>query len=329
MKIYVTYRERPSLALAALALAVMVVALAFSAWILTGSGTAFVEVYTSAIMRPIYLIQIYIPICLAGLAGSIAYRAKFWNIGQEGQLTIGAIICLYVGLTLGDTRVGILAGALAGAAWGLVAGFLRAYANANEAVVTFMLNLTSVQLLYYVAYSALRDPGVKGFPITYSLPYLVSPFEALLYLSLAALAIASLMRWTSVGLSIKVLGEGERVATYVGVPMGRLIMLVSAISGLLAGLGGSLLLAAYQGYLQPKFSPGYGYMGIAASWLGMLNPVGVLLASLFVASTYVGVDVFKVEYGIPTSVAQAMMGLVIISAMASSTLYRYKIRVIP
>lgn len=328
MKIYVAYRERPSLILAALGMAIMALLLVGSTWALTGSSGAFAEVYISALARPVYLLQIYIPICLTGLAGVVAYRAKFWNIGQEGQLIVGAIACLYGGLASGDSRIGVLVGALAGAAWGLVAGALRAYANANEAVVTFMLNLTSLQLLYYVTNSLLKDPGVKGFPITYPLPYTMSPAEALLYSTLAVLAIAILMRWTSVGLYIKILGEGERVATYAGVPIRRTVVLVSAVSGLLAGFGGSLLLATYQGYLQPKFSPGYGYMGIAASWLGMLNPVGVALASFFVASTYVGVDVFKVEYGIPTSVAQILMGFVIISAMLSSILYKYKVRVV-
>lgn len=326
--VVVSPRERPSpasgllAALSALSLMVLVVLL------VSGKAEALPGMYVAALERPGQVLLVFVPVALSGVAGALAYRASYWNIGMEGQLLVGAITCLWASLTSGNTLVGVVSGALAGAAWGGITGLLRGYTGANEAVTTFMMNLVALQLLYYASYGALRDPSVKGFPYTYPVPHGVDPLAAAAAVVALAALTHVLLNYTGLGLALKVMGDGSEVAKYAGIDTARMAVLVSSISGALAGIGGALELAAFQRFLQPGFSPGYGYIGIAASWLGFLRPLWVLASSAFVALTYVGIDGLRVGYGVPTALAYAAMGIIIVGVLLGALMYRYRIRIV-
>ncbi len=326
--VVVSPRERPSPTSGLVAALSVLSLIAFVVLLVSGSVEALPDMYIAALERPGQVLLVFVPVALSGIAGALAYRAGYWNIGMEGQLLMGAITCLWASLISGSTLVGVMAGALAGAAWGGITGVLRGYTGANEAVTTFMMNLVALQLLYYVSYGALRDPSVKGFPYTYPVPSTVDPLAAAGAVVALAVAVHVLLNYTGLGLSFKVMGDGVEVARYAGIDIARTTILASSISGTLAGIGGALELAAFQGFLQPGFSPGYGYIGIAASWLGFLKPLWVLASSAFVALTYVGIDGLRVGYGVPTALAYAAMGMIIVGVLVGILVYRYRIRIV-
>src|ERR1700731_1758164 len=235
------------------------------------------------------------PLIFTGLAVSIAFSGALWNIGGDGQLTIGAIAAGAVGPWLGDLPhalaivIIISAGALGGAVWGGLAGWLRARRDVNEVISTIMLNFVAVQALSWVVHGPLMEPS-RAYPTSApiasaaQLEFYFSPSRLnlgmLLAVVLAALCYLLLFH-TGVGFELRAMGRNRRAARFFGIPIPALTIWVMTVSGALAGLGGAVQVSAISHRLYEKLSPGWGYEAIAVALVARLNPLGIVAAALF------------------------------------------------
>ena len=287
-----------------------------------------------------------IPLMLVGLACSIAFRMRLWNIGAEGQFFLGAfgasMVVLLPVLPMEAPKwlfilVTALFGMIFGAAWGFIPGFLKARYNVNEIISTLMMNYIAIEWNNYFIYAVWSDSGFqlsRMFQRNSWLPRLSDFAERwpslgglTTHLGLVFALIAALILWLVLskskwGYEIRLIGDNPRAAEYAGISISKNIILVMMVSGALAGLAGSSEIMGVVHRLQGSISPGYGYTGIIIAWLAKLNPLAVILASiLFGALILAGREVQPA--GIPTLI----QGVIMVALIASDFFYRNRVRI--
>ena len=278
-------------------------------------------------------------LCAVGLA--IGFRANVWNIGAEGQLTLGAITG--GGLALAFYGEGgwwllpmmVVGGAVGGAAWAAVPAFLRLRFNASEILTSLMLNYVALLLLNYVVHGPYRDPDGFAFPESRLfesdavLPILWAGTRVHLGALFALLAVAGgwlLIARTFVGFQIKVIGLTPAAAGYAGFDQKRIVWLTLLLSGALAGIAGMGEVAGPIGQVTAGISPGYGYTAIIVAFLGRLHPVGILLAALLMALSFIGGEAAQIALGLPKAITGVFQGMLLFFLLASDVLIRYRVR---
>lgn len=288
-----------------------------------------------------------IPLMLIGLACSLAFRMRLWNIGAEGQFYLGAFGASAVVLTplLPETApkwVYILymaiAGMALGAIWGFIPGFLKAKFNVNEIISTLMMNYIAVAWNNYFIYAIWTEGGFqmsKMFPKVAWLPRLTdfaSKFKPLAglttHLGLVFAVLAAVVIWLILyrsrwGYEIRLIGDNPRAAEYAGISIKRNVVWVMMLSGALAGLAGMSEITGVVHRLQGAISPGYGFTGIIVAWLAKLNPFAVILvAILFGALILAGREIQ------PSGIPKMVQGIILVSLIASDFFMRYKISIV-
>jgi len=282
-----------------------------------------------------------IPILLCAFGLAVAYQARIWNIGAEGQLLIGALTgsALAVHIIDWESRWALvwilLLGTLAGAAWGALAAWLRTHFNANEILTTIMLNYVALNLLLFCVHGPLKDPEGFNFPQSAMfgdasmLPSIIEGDRVSISLYFALLALVAvwvLLQKSFVGFQVRVMGLDKRAAGFVGFREKRLVWLVLLISGGLAGLAGVGEVTGPIGQLVPQVSPGYGYAAITVAFLGRLNPIGILFAGLLMALLYLGGENAQMAANLPMSITQLFQGMVLFFLLACDVLILYRVR---
>jgi ABC-type uncharacterized transport system permease subunit len=278
-----------------------------------------------------------VPLLLAGLGTALAFRARIFNIGAEGQIYMGALGAAFVGLFLGDLSplVGIplilLAGFVMGGLWGGIAGLLKKQFGVNEIIVTLMLNYVALAIASYLVGGPWRDPAgtepytarfVEGALLPIILPK--TRLHAGIFVAIAAtVAVWWLLRYTVYGYQITVAGANPEAARYSGMKTGRLIVITMFLSGGLAGLAGVGEVAGLHHRVLENFSPGYGYTAIAIAMLGRTEPFGVAIAAFLFAALVVGVQGMQDLVGVPVSIVFIIEGLVLIFVLAGEY-FRHK-----
>ncbi|PWC50879.1 ABC transporter permease [Azospirillum sp. TSA6c] len=278
-------------------------------------------------------------LCAVGLA--IGFRANVWNIGAEGQLTLGAITG--GGLALAFYGEGswwllpmmVIGGAIGGAVWAAVPAFLRLRFNASEILTSLMLNYVGLLLLNYLVHGPFRDPDGFAFPESRlfeadaTLPILWAGTRVHLGALLALLAVAGgwlLIARTFIGFQIKVIGLTPAAAGYAGFDQKRIVWLTLLLSGALAGIAGMGEVAGPIGQITASISPGYGYTAIIVAFLGRLHPVGILLAALLMALSFIGGEAAQIAMGLPKAITGVFQGMLLFFLLASDVLIRYRVR---
>ncbi|WP_372397193.1 ABC transporter permease [Azospirillum sp. HJ39] len=278
-------------------------------------------------------------LCAVGLA--IGFRANVWNIGAEGQLTLGAITG--GGLALAFYGEGgwwllplmVLGGAAGGALWAAVPAFLRLRFNASEILTSLMLNYVALLLLNYLVHGPYRDPDGFAFPESRLfeadavLPVLWAGTRVHLGALFALAAVAGgwlLIARTFVGFQIKVIGLTPAAAGYAGFDQKRIVWLTLLLSGALAGIAGMGEVAGPIGQVTAGISPGYGYTAIIVAFLGRLHPVGILLAALLMALSFIGGEAAQIAMGLPKAITGVFQGMLLFFLLASDVLIRYRVR---
>jgi len=281
------------------------------------------------------------PMILTGLAAAIAFRAKLWNIGGEGQFYAGALMATWLGtgaITLPPVLMVpflLLAGALAGGLLLLVPALLKNKLGVDEVVTTLLLNFVVLLFVNYLVEGPLRDPMSMGWPQAAPiidegvLPGLVSKSRVHLGLIVALLAAGAawfLMRFTVWGYEIRAVGHNAAAAAFAGIAVNRTVIMTALISGGLAGLAGVGEVAGTKGYLTLDLSPGFGYAGIAVAMLAALHPLAVILSALFLAAIYVGADSMSRALNVPTYIADVIVATSILTVLVSVMLTRFRVR---
>ncbi len=287
------------------------------------------------------------PLILVGLAATIAFSMKLWNIGAEGQFYLGAFgaslvvlapllppdisIWLFIPATL-------LMGSLMGALWAFVPGFLKARFNVNEIITTLMMNYIAVAWNNFFIFAVWSEGGFQMspvFPRNAWLPRLadyasqITIFRGLtIHLGFIIALLAAVLVWFVLyrsrwGYEIRLIGDNPRAAKYAGINIARNIILVMMFSGSLAGLAGAIEITGVVHRLQGAISPGYGFTGIIIAWLAKLNPFGVVLVSiLFGALLLAGREIQ------PSGIPRMIQGIILVCLIASDYLLRYNVRII-
>ena len=281
------------------------------------------------------------PLITMGIGLALAYRANVWNIGTDGQFTLGAICGGGLALAFPAAPAwlifpcmmicGLLGGMLSG---GLVA-WLRVRFNANEILTSLMFTYITQYLLLYLVTGPWRDPQGFGFPQTAQFsdmalaPRLITDTNVhigILLAPLLAIVFWLVLRKALLGFQFRVLGQAPRAARFAGFRDDRLVWLAMLISGGLAGLAGLLEATGTLGQLTTTLSPGYGFTAIIVAFLGRLNPLGVIPAGLLLALTYLGGDAAQITLGLPNAVTGIFQGILLFYLLACDILLLNRIR---
>ncbi|RMA43842.1 ABC transporter permease [Rhodophyticola porphyridii] len=284
------------------------------------------------------------PLILIAIGLALGFRAGIWNIGAEGQYIIGAICGAAFGLAFYPSENPlifpgmVLAGLFGGWAWAMIPAVLRTRFRTNEILVSLLLVYVAEAILASAATGFLRNPDGRGFPGSRNLSQhpgtdnlelvagtgmhwgVVAAFIAVIFSYV-------LLNRHLMGYQIKLAGQAPRAAKFAGVNPTRLIVLCLGVSGALAGMAGLFEVAGPAGQISIDFNVGYGFTAIIVAFLGRLHPVGILLAGLLMALTYIGGELAQLMLGIPASAIQAFQGMLLFFLLALDVLSNYRVRI--
>jgi simple sugar transport system permease protein len=252
------------------------------------------------------------PLILIAVGLAVCYRSNNWNIGAEGQFTIGAITGSYLPIVFYDWHsplvlpLMLILGALGGALFAAIPALLKAHFNTNEI-------LTSLMLVYIAQLF---------------LDWLIRAHWAFIFAIVAAIGVWFMLRYTLKGFEIVVLGQSERAGRFAGFSSKKMIWFSFLFSGALAGLAGIAEVSGSIGHLQPAISPGYGFTAIIVAFLGRLNPLGIIASGLVLALTYLGGEAAQLSLGVSDKVTRVFQGLLLFFVLSCDTLIYYKIRIV-
>jgi ABC-type uncharacterized transport system permease subunit len=273
------------------------------------------------------------PLILTGLACSIAFKMKLWNIGAEGQFLMGALgasVVILAGIVPEDASrfvtisAMLIGGVLFGAMWGFIPGWLKARLNVNEIITSLMLNYIALALLNYFIFGVWSEGGFqmsRTFQRSAWLPRLSDLADQF---AIVAAAIVWYILYRSLwGYEIRLIGDNPRAAEYAGIKITRNTVLVMMLSGALAGLGGMSEIAGVVHRLQASISPGYGFTGIIIAWLAKLNPMLVVPVSILFGGLILAGREIQ-----PAGVPRLIQGIILFMLIASDVFLRYKVRLV-
>jgi len=285
------------------------------------------------------------PLILTGLAAAVAFRARLYNIGGEGQLYAGALAAVAVGGLHGGSGFGapawllfplmMAAAALAGALLLLGPALLKSRLGVDEVVTTLLLNFIVLLVVSAMLDGPMKDPAAMGWPQSVALQDSLQlgkliersrVHAGLLWALSLAVMLWALLRYTTTGFEIRAVGANARAAAFAGMPVGRTTVTVALLSGALAGLAGAIEVAGRTGYVTLDMSPGYGYSGIVIAMLAVLNPLGVVAAAIFVAGMLVGADSMSRAVTVPTYIADVIVSVSLIAMLIATMLTQYRLR---
>lgn len=282
------------------------------------------------------------PLILTGLAAAVAFRAKLWNIGAEGQLYLGALAVAAAGSMLlgglpGIVQIPLLlvTGAVAGMLFMLIPLWLRLRFSVDEVVTSLLLNFVAVLIVSMLIDGVLKDPMAFGWPQSYPvaddalLPKLIARSRLHIGFGIAivlSIVIYFIQSRTVFGMQSRAAGLNPPGAVFAGVPLGKTLLKVACLSGGLAGLAGAIEVLGVKGYVTTDLSPGFGYAGIVVAMLANLNPIVVVLTALFTATMFVGADGMSRSMGIPTYIADVTVALSLLTMLVGLFHSQYRIR---
>ena len=281
------------------------------------------------------------PLVLIAVGLSFSFQANIWNIGAEGQLTIGALAggglaLLFFNVDSPLLMPGMLiAGVLGGMAWAAVPAFLKTKYGANEILTSLMMTYVGLLVLSYLIHGPWKDPEGQNFPESRLfhdaaiIPIILE--ETRLHFGWIVALFGVAVAWVVmtrhiIGFQIRVIGMAPMAASFAGFKEKHIIWLTLMISGGAAGLAGTIEVSGPVGQIIPVISPGYGFTAIIVAFLGRLHPIGCLFAGLLMALTYLGGDNAQIEMNLPNAVTGVFQGMLLFFLLASDVLVRYRVR---
>lgn len=273
------------------------------------------------------------PLLLIALGLTIAFQARVWNIGAEGQYHIGALLGGIVALTLPNLPAAILiplmllAGVVGGLLWSGLAGLLHLKRGVNLIICTLMLNYIGILMVQYAARVPLRDadgflPESAKFVAAAQIPRLWSSRLHLgVAIAFALVGVVSVLLWrTSLGFRLRAVGAKLSVARSMGIDPSQHILTALLLSGALAGLAGVIEVSYTYTRLKPNISDGYGFTAILVALLGQMKPLGVCTAALLFSGLVVGAQTLNVTLQIPAAVAGVLQALLVLGVLAGQAI---------
>jgi ABC-type uncharacterized transport system permease subunit len=280
------------------------------------------------------------PLIFTGLAAAVAFRAKFWNIGAEAQLYAGALMTVLLGTGLlpwpsAPLLVVLAVSAIvAGAVLLLVPAILKTRFGVDEVVTTLLFNFIFLLFISMLLEGPLKDPMGMGWPKSARvipearLPRIVDGLRLHWGFALAifsAVAVWVIQARSTFGYEMRAVGLNREAAAFAGIPVNLVLVKTALLSGGLAALAGFSEVAGLKASLTLDLSPGFGYTGIIVAMLALLNPLGVIVAALFVAGVFVGADSMSRAAEVPTYLADIMLATALLLMVLAILLTRFRV----
>jgi len=280
-----------------------------------------------------------VPLLITALGLLICFRAGIWNLGAQGQMLIGALLANVVGYSFGPLPSPViiplllLAGMVAGAAWALPPALLKAKLGINEVITTMLLNFVAMNILRFLIKGILRDVREEH-PLTYpivSTAKLPNIYGTQVHIGiLIALAFGAvvylLMARTKLGFELRILGQSLKTARYIGLPVGRLIVLAFVISGAASGLAGAIQVSGVMRNINPVWTPGYWLAAVPLVFIAKMSPIAVIPLSLLFAVLLVGGDIMHRTTGVPVYFVDILLSLMLLFFAVSEVVWRIQMR---
>ncbi|MFQ3619464.1 MAG: ABC transporter permease, partial [Spirochaetales bacterium] len=284
-----------------------------------------------------------IPLILISSGLCVAFQARFWNIGAESQLLMGAVASTWFGLTWGQQfspflgiPIMFLLGFLGGALWGIIPALLKVRFGISEVISSLMLNYIAAEFVSYLIVGPWKGTSKYGYPYTEDLPknLILGTFSGtrIHFFTLTIGIVVSLLLFillyrSKFGYEVRVVGESPEAARYAGIDFFRTTVLLMLISGGVAGLAGVGEVAGIHHHLSypANISAGYGFTAIITAWLGKLNPFASLGASVFFAGILVGGDAIQISLRLPAATVQIFNGILLFVLLGGNFFLQHKL----
>ena len=274
------------------------------------------------------------PLLIIGVGLAVPFQAKFWNIGAQGQFILGEIFATWIGLELASSLpplvvilVSVAFGFVGGALWAIPPTLMKLYAGANEIITTLMMNFVAVYLLTYLLAGPMEGaeakvvhaPSSAPLPAADLLPH-VGMLSVGIFLAIAiALILYVVLKRTNFGYELMLIGQSTDNARYSGVTVRRNILLSMIISGGIAGIAGMIMVFGSTQALIPQFfsdvSTSFGYVGIAVAMISSLNPLAIIIISIFFGGILNGSYIMEAIYSTPIDVVISIYGILMFFTM--------------
>lgn len=277
-----------------------------------------------------------VPLIIASLGIAVAFKMKFWNIGAEGQIVMGAFAASFVALRFQNLPKPVLlalmafAGVLGGGIWALIPAFFKAQWKTNETIITLMLNYVALKFVTYLQYGPWKDPKATGFPKIPNfvdaaiLPKLLGIHIGWVIAIILVIVMYIFMNHSKLGYEVAVIGESEKTAQYAGMDIKKTIITAILLSGGLCGLTGMIQASAVSNTLSVEVSGGLGYTAIITTWLSGLSAPFIVIASFLFAALLQGGAFIQTAFNIPASMAQMLQGIILFFVLGSEFFIQYR-----
>lgn len=278
-----------------------------------------------------------IPLALTSVGIGLAFKMKFWNIGAEGQIIMGAFGATFFALKFSYLPGFVLlplmmiGGMVAGGIWAFIPAFFKAKYGTNETIFTLMMNYIALGWITYLQYSLWKDPKSFGFPKipnfteSATLPDLFGVHIGWLITIIFVIGIHYFIQYTKKGYEISVIGESENTARYAGIHVEKILMITLFFSGAICGLVGMIQASAVSHTLTVEITGGVGFTAIITTWLsGLKTPVMIIVSFLFSAMVEGGAFI-QTAFQIPQSAADLLQGLILFCVLGSEFFIQYRL----
>lgn len=278
-----------------------------------------------------------IPLVISALGVTLAFKMRFWNIGAEGQIIMGAVCSSYFALFHYDWPhiplmiVMMAAGAVGGGIWALIPAIFKNRYNTNETLFTLMLNYIALDIIVLLRDGNWKDPNSSGFPK-------IARFKEAAQLDkvfgvqagwIIALVLVALifiyLKYTKRGYEISVIGQSESTAAYAGMHVKKIIFQTMFLSGAICGIGGMVQSSGSDMTLATSVAGGVGFTAIIVAWLANLNPIAILMVSILFGILEKGCSVMQSTYGLSTDSADILQGILLFFVLACEFFIRYRL----
>ncbi|HMU92461.1 MAG TPA: ABC transporter permease [Anaerolineales bacterium] len=288
------------------------------------------------------------PYIFAGLAVALAFKGGLFNIGAEGQLAVGAVASSLVGYALPEwlgydlpaiihLPLAIVFGVLMGGLWAAIVGWLKAYTGGHEVINTIMMNYIALNTTSYLLNGVMKDRSptnvIARTPLIADSARIPPIFDGLrvhwgfILALLVAFGIWWLLNKTTLGFQIRTVGLNPDAAKYAGINVKRIVILTMALSGMLAGLAGTIEVTGLNYRHELGFSQGYGYDAIAIALLGKSHPLGVVLAAFLFAAMRNGATRMQFLTQMPVDLISMIQAFILLFVAADAIVrYIYRIK---
>lgn len=277
-----------------------------------------------------------VPLIITSLGILVAFKMKFWNIGGEGQIMMGAFAASAVALNMDLPKplmllTMMLSAMFMGGLWAFIPAFFKAKLGTNETIFTLMLNYLAVKFVTYLQYGPWKDPSAQGFPKIASFPesaILPSVFGIHIGFIIALILVVLIylfMNYTKKGYEIAVVGESISTAKYAGMNISSIIIISMLLSGGLCGLTGMIQASAVEKTLTASLSANYGFTAITTTWLARLNAIATFFVCIAFAILVQGGSYIQISMQVPSSVADMIQAIILFFVLGSEFFIQYKV----